>query len=346
VKNILILQPYEDQAKAIAKFLKCHSKDFFIVGGFVDAIEYSPFIPYFDKLVKVSAEFATEEKEYDIIVPTGARSTHVLLSARKSIRIGNILFDQNNLQVFDKIPFLAMVEKLGVPIPETYLKTDEIKEFPVFFKQRFEKGVNLRGILYTRAELEELSQEVPIFYQEFIDSVGNYDVGFLARDGVILTYFMHNALYNWPKPGGSGVVLKTYYNERILEYTSVILKKMNYNGWGLVQFKYCHKRKDFVFMEVNAKFWASIEFAFLNNPAFLRELFGIECKQRKVDCIVFCNRLANYGLIQYVKLMIRFSSCYKLYFFASAKILCFNMVPERGKKIIRRFLALSKVKFH
>jgi len=345
MKKVLILQPYEDQAKAIAKFLKSHSKDFTVVGGVMDDKEYFPYIPFFDKIVKVTPDFSIEEKNYDIIVPTGAQSTHALLSAKKSIRIGNISFDQNNLQVFEKIPFLAIVQGLGVPIPDSYQNPDDIKEFPVFFKQQFEKGANQRGIIHTRAELEDISSDVPLFFQEYIDSVGNYDVGFLARDGEILTTFMHNALYNWPKPGGSGVVLRTYYNERILEYTSRILKNMKYNGWGLVQFKYCHKRKDFVFMEVNAKFWASIEFAFLNNPAFLKELFGIHYEMKKVDCIVFCNRLANYGLIQYVQLMIRFSSCYKLYIKDSIKILSFRLLPESGKKIVRKLLALSKVRF-
>jgi len=332
MKKILILQPHEDQARAIAKFLKSYSQEFFIVGGIFGDSEDTQSIPYFDKLEKVSADFVFEEKNYDIIVPTASFSTNAILSTRDSIRIGNISFDRNNIQVFDKLPFLDKVEKLQIPIPKTYKNFGEIHEFPVFYKQRYEKGGGSRGIIRSKAELKALSGDKSIFFQEFIDSVGNYDVGFLAKDGIIITMFMHRALYNWPKPGGSAVVLTELYNKKILEYSSIILKNMKYSGWGLIQFKYCHKRKDFVFMEVNAKFWASIEFAFLNNPVFLKELFGIHYEPKKVRCIVFCNRLANYGFIEYTKLMLRYSSCYKLFFPESIKKLFLNLAPVDVKK--------------
>lgn len=341
MKKILILEPDLDQARSIAKFLKCYSNTFFIVGGFIDGKNSPRSLSFFDKLVKVPSDFVFEEEYYDMIVPTGTRSTSMLLSNRKSIQIGNISFNQNNLQVLDKIPFLEMVEKLQIPIPKIYKNIDEINEFPLFYKQRFEKGRGIRGIINNKSELEALSEEKSIFFQEYIDSVGNYDVGFLAKDGIIITSFMHNALYNYPKSGGSGVVLTRYFNKKLLEYSHKILKKLNYSGWGLIQFKYCPKRKDFVIMEFNAKFWASVELTLLNNPAFLKELFGISYEPKKIHCIVFLNRLAYYGIYEYVKISLTYLSCYRLYFWDSIIILCGNAIPERVKKIMTIILTLK-----
>jgi hypothetical protein len=44
-------------------------------------------------------------------------------------------------------------------------------------------------------------------------------------------------------------------------------------------------------MEINAKFWASIEFTFLNNPLFLKLLFDIDEKQRDIKKAVFIHRV-------------------------------------------------------
>ena len=83
------------------------------------------------------------------------------------------------------------------------------------------------------------------------------------------------------------------------------MKNLKYSGWGLIEFKYCPKRKDYVFMEVNAKFWASIEFTLINNPAFFFKLFGIQYEIKKpVNCIIFLDRLAHYGIIDFIVLLL------------------------------------------
>jgi hypothetical protein len=48
-------------------------------------------------------------------------------------------------------------------------------------------------------------------------------------------------------------------------------------------------------MEVNAKLWASIEFAFMNNNEFLKYLFGIDYPEKKVDSALFIDRLIALG---------------------------------------------------
>ena len=336
MKKILILEPHSDQAQAIAKYIKCYSKEISVIGGLTGSDSQYDSIPFFDMLEKIPSDFRVNTDKYDMVLPTGAKSTKEFMKLNNQIQIGKITFNQENIQVFNKISMLKLIRELNIPIPETYSSVDEINKFPVFYKQRFETGGGSRGIIQDKKELDTLSRDKSIFFQEFIDSPITYGIGFLARDGNLITSFIQKELYSYPKPGGSGVILQTFDDEKLLEYTQRILKKLHYNGWGLIEFKYCPKRKDYVFMEVNAKFWASIEFALLNNPVFFQELFNIYYSSpKKVNCIIFLDRLAQYGVKEYFSLIISNMNCYKLHFGRSVFILIINSIPTKLKAMIK-----------
>ena len=345
MKKILILQPSSDQAQAIAKFLKKYSDDFFIVGGLMEGDSSRRSFPFFDKLEQITPDCPTGKNAYDIILPTGARSTKSFFTKGNHLRVGNIRFDQKNLQVSDKLMMLDLISKLQIPIPETYDSPDKIPAFPVFYKTRFETGGKGRGIIRDRKELQAIAQDNSIFFQEFIDSPFTYGVGFLARDGILITSFIQQEQYSYPKTGGSGVILQTFEDPELIGYTEKILKNLQYSGWGLVEFKYCPKRKDYVFMEVNAKFWASIEFTFLNNPVFFRELFDIRyIPERRVKCIIFLDRLALYGVRDYVMILLDHVRCYKLHGRRSLVNLCMGVIPAEIKKLMKWILSLTGLK--
>ena len=65
-------------------------------------------------------------------------------------------------------------------------------------------------------------------------------------------------------------------------------------------------------MEVNAKFWASIELAFMNNSTFLKELFDIDYTAPKIPSVIFMDRLTNYGVVEYVQTTLKYKDFYKL----------------------------------
>lgn len=96
-------------------------------------------------------------------------------------------------------------------------------------------------------------------------------------------------------------MIESYDDKRLLQYTSKIVQKLNYNGWGLAEYKYCDKRNDFVFMEINAKFWASIEFILINNSQFLKMLLDINYKSQIESRILFVSRLFQYSFVDILK---------------------------------------------
>ena len=316
MKRMLILDPTLDQSKSVAKILKKYSKEYYIIGGFKKS-KIPKSLKYFDELIDISVDEMIENKNIDIILPTGARSTRELISRAKRLKVGNIEFDEKNLIVYDKIKMLKIVKDLNVPIPKTYIKIEDIKTFPVFYKESFESGGGRRGLINNESQLELLGETRSLIFQEYIDSPCTFGVGFLAENGNVKTYFIHKELLSWPRAGGSGVVLEKYYDERLLNYTRKILKHLRFNGWGLAEFKYCERRKDFVFMEVNSKLWASIEFSFLNNNIFLKELFGVEYPNTNINRIVYADRLAYYGVKDYLIYIIRYRGSYFLNFYNS-----------------------------
>jgi hypothetical protein len=220
MKKILILQPFTDQAQAIAKFLKKYSDNFFIIGGLPPNYSLTA-LPHFDNLETIPLDYGINFKEYDIILPTGSESTNTFIGINESLCVGNICFLKDNLRVCDKLSMLKFINELNIPIPTTYTGIKEINTFPVFYKQQVESGRGARGIVYNKKELEIIAQDASVFFQEFIDSSATYGVAFLARDGALITSFIQKELYSYPKPGGSGVILQTFNDKKLIEYTGI-----------------------------------------------------------------------------------------------------------------------------
>ncbi|MEA3452398.1 MAG: ATP-grasp domain-containing protein, partial [Bacteroidota bacterium] len=253
MKKVLILESKSDQAKTFASYLQKSDK--------------------FD--LHTIKDIISEKKNFDEIIPTSADSTYNYVKKNGDFSIGNLTYSKNNLVTFDKIKTLSIVDSIGVPIPKSFTSKESLDFFPIFYKSLREEGKSIRGIIQNSEELSEITEK-DVFYQEFIWSKGTYSVGFLADRGKLITIFIQKELLSYPYHGGSGVILEHIQDKRLLEYTKKIVKEINYSGWGLTEFKYSNKIKDFVFMEVNAKFWASIKFAIFNNPLILKLLFNID----------------------------------------------------------------------
>jgi hypothetical protein len=299
MKTVAILDPFLDQAIAIAKYIKKYGDGFKVFACFEGKIRSFSGVQWFDESVSHSFDNASLFTRYDYVIPTGAYSTYKLLSTIETLQVGNVEFKSSNLVLYDKLKTLDIAERLGIPTPATFDRIDKIENLPVFYKEPFETGGGKRGIVRTPEELAAIAVYENLIYQEYINTPVTYGVGFLAKEGTILTSFLHREILSTPKAGGSGVVLERITSDqRLFEYTRLMISELNYSGWGLSEFKYCERRHDFVLMEINTKFWASVEFAFLNNSTFLRELFDIDYPEQDIAKVIFLDRLMSLGLLE------------------------------------------------
>ncbi|MDW8146124.1 MAG: hypothetical protein RMJ48_07455 [Roseiflexaceae bacterium] len=226
------------------------------------------------------------------IVPTGAYSTKYVLD-RQDARVGQITLSKEAVRVYDKVWAIEAAHSAGISTPLTWKNIEDIRSYPLFYKQSYEQGGGIRGI--ARSETELPRKKDGIIFQELIQSKGTYGVAFLADRGKIISYHMHYKSESYPKQGGSAVVIENFSSKELLDYSVRLIEGIDYSGWGLIEYKYCPRRNTFVFMEINAKFWASCEFTFRNNPSFLKLLFDIKSREIPVERMLFLERAIARG---------------------------------------------------
>lgn len=280
-----IASPGLDQSRTIGRYLRGKYRDNFRLIGQLLPGESTPRTHGpFDEIVRI-VQF-----DLDDVIPTGGRSTAARLEDN-DVSLGGATLTRAALRFFDKPWSLALAAEAGVPVPTTWQDAPHKREFPIFYKSATEGG-GIRGLARTFDELPDIDG---LIYQEYITSAGTYGVGFLAQSGKILTANLHFEAESYPQLGGSAVLIEQFADERLLRHAKAILHHSKFDGWGLIEFKYCPNRDDFVFMELNAKFWASCEFAFRNQPDFARILFDAGPIEAPCERMVFMHRALQRG---------------------------------------------------
>ena len=332
--NIYLCSPGSDQSQALARLLKRYTSHRIIGVLFADETRFTS--RHIEKFISCRELDNLPGDAW--ILPTGAKSTQFLLE-KGDVTCGSVVLSREALRVFDKPWMLAQATACQVPVPVTWLQSGEIVDYPVFFKEKYEQGGGRRGIARQPTELPASGQD-GLIYQEYIDSPGTYGVGFIARQGQMLTSHVHFEAISIPPSGGSAVVLHSITDSRLSEYTQRIITQLGYSGWGLVEFKYCPKRDDYVFMEVNAKFWASLELALANQPQFAKLLFNIETPEAAIISLVFLNRYLQRGIlfaIRNLPLLLHPDTRLAVYP-GLLKSFILGLVPERGSQLLHRLV--------
>ncbi len=303
----LILEPELDQSVSLAKIIKNNIPNVYIYGGYIRRLKkISYFInrsPYFDSYIEVDFSDEVFLKGFDRIIPTGADSTENMVKLSGLLKIGDSCFSSKNLVVNDKKRMLKIVNSLNIPCPETFFSADKINFFPVFYKVAYD-NINPKpcGVIKNKSSLKRLNKK-NIIFQEFIPGSSTFGLAFLADNGELICKTAHEEKLSFPYKGGSAVLLQRIESERLLELTRKIIKKIGYTGWGLAEYKYCKKRNDFVFMEINSKIWASFEFALVNEPEFANRLFNISLNKEPSKSAVYTHRLLGLFCFQYFKFL-------------------------------------------
>lgn len=187
-------------------------------------------------------------------------------------------------QVSNKVQLFKQASRLGVSMPhtifsnefsskETLLKEAEKVGFPVVLKPGFSRAkkngkwlsscvryahnINeLKGILD-----EEFFEEFPFLIQERVDGVG-LGVFLLMDQGRIIAQFAHQRIREKPPSGGVSVLCQSIeIPENALVASKMILEEYRWSGVAMVEFKKDLKTGVTRLMEINARFWGSLQLA-------------------------------------------------------------------------------------
>ncbi|MGD9213098.1 MAG: ATP-grasp domain-containing protein [Desulfobacteraceae bacterium] len=181
----------------------------------------------------------------------------------------------------NKINLMEFAQDIGVPVPvsQVFSNHDEITsqidriQYPVVLKpmasilQLENKFIKTTvRIVENKEELKQVLKDNAAFTQPFLaqEKVHGQGMGIFAlcHNGEPLAVFSHRRLREKPPWGGVSVLCESTSPDPDAEaYACKLLKALNWNGVAMVEFKYDDKNKKHYLMEINARFWGSLQLA-------------------------------------------------------------------------------------
>jgi predicted ATP-grasp superfamily ATP-dependent carboligase len=239
---------------------------------------------FFPSVKSHKAEFSRallerlQAEKYDLLMPVGFLSYEVCHQNRQEIeRYTKVILttDESFQLASSKLATYRFAQDNGIPCPKTYFvsSADDLRKldapFPLVIKAPFEMGKNVVEYAHDKEELlakfEKLCREynftapnLPVV-QQFVVGDG---YGFFAyyERGVCIKRFMHRRIREYPVTGGASVCAESFYDEQLEKNGQRILDLVKWNGVAMVEFKK-HSDGEYKLMEINPKFWGSLELA-------------------------------------------------------------------------------------
>ena len=177
------------------------------------------------------------------------------------------------LKANNKRYLMNLAEEIGVKIPQTYTIDDigDLKrvakkvEFPAVIKPV--TGFGSQGIRYVNTEddlikkYKEIIQkfnlpEYPLI-QEFVPGTG-YGTAMLFNQGDPRAICAYKNIRVFPVTGGPSTARISLRHAKMEKYATMLLKELSYHGVAEVEFILEERTKEPVLMEINPRFWGSL----------------------------------------------------------------------------------------
>ncbi len=203
----------------------------------------------------------------------------------------------------NKCEVMRIAERLKVAIPKTvFLESadmlpsvlDDIAEYPQVIKPSrsriyndgrwFSTSVSYAySIEEARKIIEDKSaQEFPVILQERITGPG---IGIFVcyNRGELISVFSHRRLREKPPSGGVSTLRESIPpSPEATEYAKRLLDHLNWHGVAMVEFKLDERDKRVKLMEINGRFWGSLQLAIDSGVDFPVQLIEtINCRKTK-----------------------------------------------------------------
>jgi predicted ATP-grasp superfamily ATP-dependent carboligase len=226
-----------------------------------------------------------KKTQCNVVLPIG---TDVAIAISKQLdkflEYAGIPIPQYNdlIRAYDKAATFRLASRLNVPMPKTYFPqtTKNVKkickelEYPIVIKARRSAGA--KGVFYVQSSEELIDtfgklQATPTYsifddfrnplIQEYIpgESRGFFT---LFDHGKPIAFFAHRRLREYPPTGGASVVAESIACEPEMKHYGIkLLKALNWHGVAMVEFKKDYRDERTKLIEINPKFWGSLDLA-------------------------------------------------------------------------------------
>lgn len=262
--------------------------DLYLIGLTDHSTIFPRIYGYCQEYYRGSIEEAVSKFMPDMIIPVGGKS--VLICVNKFSRL--VFLSEKSIvnRVLDKL-WLAELNKLqGVYYPKA-IKISNIDDFRFYWdkgedsiiKSSNETRLKFDTIYLTKnssfKELNNIKQKIKYFLEEKVDlllqeKVDGVGRGFccIAKDGQIVTYYMHERIRELPLTGGSSTAARSIYCDELEAISARIIKYINWTGPIMLEYKFNSSLSKYYLIEINPKFWGSLDLSYALDLSFGSDL--------------------------------------------------------------------------
>lgn len=238
-----------------------------------------------DDFVKNILDLVKKE-EYDVIFPVADACLKPIVDNRDELsKYTHIALPENEtfLKGYDKGCTLEIAIENDIPCPKTYFDLDSVYEYkdnldyPLIIKPRV--GSGSRGfaicnsfdqLIHNYHDLEK--EHGKLLVQEFIPFGGELGLYVLFNfDSEPRAHTVQERIRSYPVSGGPSTLRRTIKNKKSEEAVKIgfkLLKAMNWSGVGMVEFRIDARDGSLKLMEVNPRFWGSLQLSILSGVDF------------------------------------------------------------------------------
>ncbi|MCM2321950.1 MAG: ATP-grasp domain-containing protein [Oligoflexia bacterium] len=227
-----------------------------------------------------------EENPGSVLLPMEDTTLRWVSTHRKRIQeLARILLPSPEAleTAWDKSATLALAEEMGLPCPRTWRPSnpEELCDIVAGIQGEFVtkplRGSGSAGVCYgnrdsrTPAEWKRHWERFgPMLVQERVPAQGQGLGASLLFDaaGECIAAFAHERLQQYPNSGGPSTDRQSLYAPELLEMSIRLLKRLNWRGIAMVEWKADPRDGRPKLMEINPRFWGSLELAIRSGVDF------------------------------------------------------------------------------
>lgn len=250
--------------------------------------------PASDAFIPRLIEILSRES-YDAFLPVGYEAT--LACARRQADLERLtklgITDGENVRLAaDKRSAYRLAAALGVPVPRTAYPatlseaTAFAREFPYPIVIKPSRETDGHSVCYAHS-----LSDFPSVYEAFCGRFGlaennlpmlqefipGHGCGFFAlyRHGACKRIFMHRRIRENPPSGGVSSCAESFFDPKLKDYGIRLLDHLRWHGLAMVEFRRDLRDGEFKLMEINPRFWGSLDLAVAAGVNFPHDLCQI-----------------------------------------------------------------------
>lgn len=224
----------------------------------------------------------------DLIIPVGGVSVKLcslnhrdisLLPSKESL---DIAFNKDKMYILNSLkdvyyPKCTVVQNLEQLISFCDGKDCVIKsvnESILKFDPLYFYNNDFTNKSYLKKIQNFIDDGVKLLAQEKVNGIGR---GFfcIANKGEIATYYMHERIRELPITGGPSTAAESIYCEQMYNVSKEIIQFLNWSGPLMIEYKYDKFNMKYHLIELNPKFWGSLDLSYAVGLNFGQSLINI-----------------------------------------------------------------------